>query len=253
MATVNLGISGIGTATRVTPRDILSTDVGCSFKPGYATISGADCRDAGNADVHVLRAGYMISKDTVRTKGGVADQGDDQFKGTCLGFTTANYTSGGTSLTVSAATATELNRRYGSSGENEFYVVGDTDLGSGDEETAVAFIAATHSAVNTTTGVITVTTLGADFSTGSMIIASEAVLNAANDQLTETYLIYDRYGIRVTNDSDASMDVELAYRLIAGQVNTAMIVDYPTNPGLRRWLKDELRDSKIGLSFSDDG
>jgi hypothetical protein len=248
MALANVGLPGVDAARTVTPRDILWTDVGAAFAPGFAVIEGASCRDAGNGtDIHVLRAGYLLSRDP---------NDSDKYKGTIVGTTTANSASDGTSITVSAADATEINRRYGSSGSGEFYIVSH-DSDSPSESTSVNYAQAVeHSAINTTTGVITCTALSGDntFGAGSLLIANEAVRNIVDENtiyLNDTFILYDRYGTRVTNESDTSVDVGFAKVLVAGQVNTSYIVKYPTNVVLRNWLKGELRNGKA-LWFSDE-
>jgi len=171
---------------------------------------------------------------------------------TVLGVTAAAYASG-TTLTVSAACATEINRRYGSSGTSEFAIFGLSDMVFSDETVLATGEWVSHSAVNTTTGAITITALQSTYPyVGSWIVAAEAVRNIANAQLNNTFIINEH--IKVTDDDGTTaIDVGLSKAIVAGVVDVSKIINYPVgNERFGQWIKEELRDGKIGLSFSDD-
>jgi hypothetical protein len=128
--------------------------VGFVFTGGpYATkarggvIDGSESRDAGNTpDTHILRAGTIMAQNA--TTGHYAPW--------AIGVSTASIAGAGTTLTVSAATATELVRRIGTSGT--FVLTGVNRANS--TVTTVRQVTVTYSNVNTTTGAITVTAIG---------------------------------------------------------------------------------------------
>ena len=246
----NNGMPGFSAERVATPRDILMTIQGRQLGVTLGVISGSDARDSGNTgNLDVLRAGKVVSKDTVL-------KNDGKWKPTIVGVLTANADASAVSITVSAAQAVEINRRYGGAGTEEIYICDDVNIGSDEDMVVNAFEALTHSAINTSTGVITVSALVADYKAGAFIIASEAVKNTfdlgGNLELTPTTLIYSRYGIKVTDTDGTSIDVPFEKILVSGHINTAMIIDYPSNLGLARWLKRQLRNHTLGYVFSDD-
>jgi hypothetical protein len=118
-----------------------------SYLPGGRWIDGTKTRDTGNYPYETsLRAGLVMGK--VTATGYYANS----FMGVTLGTTTANGTAltTGTSLTVSVGAAIELVRRQGASGTFKL-------LGPATAAGTVRFATVTYSAVNTSTGVITVT------------------------------------------------------------------------------------------------
>lgn len=237
------GLPGIKTTSTATPRDIFLTHTGVEYLSKSLIIDGSESRDSGNTgNLDVLRAGLVVSK--IESSGLYAT--------TIIGTVGTAYT-GGTTLNMSAAAATELSRRYGATGTNEFAIVGQTDSGGSDEDAIALMQFVSHSAINTSTGDVTITDLVNDYGTESLIIAGAAVGMVANAQLTNTFILSDQYGIKVTaEDNTTSVDVALAQPLIAGQLNTAKIIDYPdTNGQLANWFKGELNDGK-DLKFSDD-
>lgn len=141
---------GIGTSRTSTPRTVLLThgaiEAGDTL-PGGGVISGAASRDPLNAHPHVLQAGLLMGKITASGK----------YAPSVIGVLSAAYDASAdtTSITVSAATATELVRRQGSSGT--FKLTGPPTAAG-----VVQTVTVTYSAVNTTTGVITLTALDVD-------------------------------------------------------------------------------------------
>ena len=187
MAHLNPNASpSVGTTRTATPRKLLSTEESAQYLPGGKIINGALSRDPDNSgDVDVLRAGLVM--------GMISATG--LYAPSILGVLASAYdkdttsTGGSLELTVSVACATEIVRRIGTSGT--FHLTGPpTAAGTVAVSTDV-----TYSAVDLTTGVITIALLGADFVAGSYIQpidGSEAPLA----------LIPDTAGIKVT-DEDA--------------------------------------------------
>jgi hypothetical protein len=108
------------------------------------TIDGTKSRDPGNTgDIDVLRAGMLMG---MITSGG-------KWAPSILGVTTNAEAATSTTIETSAATALELSRRVGTTGT--FKLTGPPAAAG-----TVRTLTATYSAVNTSTGAITVTALG---------------------------------------------------------------------------------------------
>lgn len=115
---------------------------------GGRIIDGSESRDplnTGNLDI--LRAGLMMGKRSA----------NDLFAPSVIGVLAAAYdaTADTTEMTVSAATAVEMVRRIGTTGT--FNLTGPPAAAG-----TVQTVTVTYSAINTTTGVITITALSAD-------------------------------------------------------------------------------------------
>lgn len=135
-----IGLPGQRAPQTATPRMVFySADR--VYLPGGKYIDGSKSRDTNNGptDVDRLQAGLLMGK--VTSSGFYANWSIDQL--------TVNYTSG-TSMTIGTSGATELVRRIGSSGT--FVLTGPPVTGYTVRQTTI-----TYSAVNTSTGVITVT------------------------------------------------------------------------------------------------
>ena len=244
-------LPGIGSTTTATPRSLFLTYDGVEYLRKNLIIDGTLSRDPDNTgDVDVLRAGIALTHNPT----------DNKYASTILGTVDSAYT-GEVSLTLTTQCATEVVRRIGSTGTEGFLIVGpDTSIDDAQYETAnVLAELVTYSAVNVSTGVVTVTALSNNYAVGSWIIGTQALRNSSNvindgtePLLYATLLLGEEYGIKVTDDNDASQDAAFAKPVIAGQVDTNRIVNYPTDRGMQLWLKRELRNDAIGLSFSDD-
>jgi hypothetical protein len=223
------GLPGIGTARTATPREIISGNVHfAQYLPGLRTIDGSRSRDPLNGtDVDVLRAGIVFGK---VTSGG-------KYAPSILGVLTVAAAASATSLTVSAATATEIVRRIGTSGT--FKLTGPPAAAG-----TVATQTVTFSAVNTSTGVITCSATSAAVIIGSFIQPTDG-------SETPICLLGNRWGIKVTDMGGASTDVLEDQFLIAGHVKTANVVNYPTDTSLIAWLKAAIRVNCPATTFDD--
>lgn len=227
------GVAGLGTARSSDHRKVLLTEQGAVIYPQGLVIDGDNARDPDNTgDVDVLRAGMLVGK--ISASGLIG--------ATVIGKSAGAYTSGGVSLTLTTQAATEVLRRFGSSGTGEIKIVGaPTNAGT------VAEVDITHSAVDVATGVVTVTDLGANFVSGSLILA--------NDGCEEILgIINDGFGIKVTDADDANIDVPLPDLVVGGVVKAEQIVNWPasTHTTLITWLKAAIREHGIGHIFSSD-
>lgn len=141
-------LPGVASDRDAAYRQILTTVDGRQLLPGGVIVDGAESRDPLNTgDLHTLRAGLLLGK---ITSGG-------KYAPSIMGVLTAAYDASAdtVSMTVSAATAVELVRRVGTSGT--FKLTGPP-AASGVVQT----VTVTFSAVNTSSGVITVTALTVD-------------------------------------------------------------------------------------------
>jgi hypothetical protein len=134
-------------------------------------------------------------------------------------------------LTVSAATATEIVRRIGSAGTLKL-------VGPPTAAGVVATASVVYTAVNTTTGVITVPDLNADFISGSFI-------KPADGSETILTLVGDGFGEKVTDREDNNADVPVGNVLVGGVLESSQIVNWPSDTSLRSHIEDSLQDSGL--------
>ncbi len=210
------GLPGIGTARTASHRSIF-LQRSENFLAQGRWIDGTKSRDPGNVgDPQVLRAGLIMGK---ITSGGL-------YAPTILGVTSGAYTSGGTTLTVSAAQAVEIARRIGSSGTATLKAVGPPTAAG-----TVAATAVTFSAVNQTTGALTVTSLGVDKVAGTFI-------TAADGSETPLSFIPDwDYGVRVTDiDGTSLATVDFPKLPVSGIIDSSQFINWPSDTSLRAWI-----------------
>jgi len=199
------------------------------YLPGGKLIS-SNSRDSGNTGyLNVLRPGLLMGK---ATSGG-------KYLPSILGINQSAYTSGGTSITVTAAQAVEIARRIGTSG-NLTYVGPPSAAGTVAVISSVAF-----SAINTTTGVITVTSLGANLIAGGWVCSTDGT------HIPMT-LIPPGSGVNVFDSLGNAQDTPFERLPIGGTIEVGQIPYYPTDTSMIQWLKDQLSKTSAGkFVFSD--
>lgn len=145
MPTQFYSLPGIYTGPSLLPRNIIYNQAitQTMTNPTRGIIDGTNSRDSGSNPVSLLRAGLLMGKVTTTSK----------YANAILGLIALPVAGNQTSLTVNPAVATELVRRIGTTGT--FTITGPTVTGG-----TVRSQTATYSAVNTTTGVVTITALG---------------------------------------------------------------------------------------------
>lgn len=218
------GLPGVRSALTANHKIVFKQDGQAMLALGQK-ISGANSRDPTNTvDVTVLQPGLLMGK---RTSGGF-------YAPSIIGVTTAAYTSGGTTLNVSAAAATEIVRRVGSSGTATLRAIGPPTAAG-----TVAVTSVTYSAVNTSTGDITVSSLGVDKIAGTFITAADG------SQLPLTF-IPDGYGICVVDLSGTSIDTEFPAFPISGVITSAQLVNWPSDTSLQSWIVSNLNGAAAG-------
>jgi len=136
------GLPGPQTARSQEYANPLISAQNAKYWPGGVVIDASESRDP-------LNTGYLTTLRPGLIMGMIAATG--LWAPSIIGLVTADYTSGATSLSVSAATAVEIVRRVGSSGTLDL-THAPTATG-----TVVDRATLTYSAVNTSTGVLTIT------------------------------------------------------------------------------------------------
>lgn len=221
-----VGIPGLRAEKSTSPRTVFRSGTTATFIAGGKIIDGAISRDPGNTgNLDTLRAGLIMGK---VTSGG-------KYAPSIMGLTNAAYTSG-TSLTVTAAAAVELARRVGATGT---FTIAGPSVADG----VVLTETVTYSLISGTT--VTITALTNDYISGSFIMPNDG----SEDPLT---FIPDGTGIKVT-DVDASnvSSVPFPEVPIAAEILTGNVVNYPSDAGLKAWLKGMLRQTGNWI-FSDE-
>lgn len=143
MSTTRLIAGRPGLQTKLTAGfRLISPNGTLSLKEGAGVFNGAESRDPNNTgSTYVLRAGTILAKNS------------GKYAPWAIGSTAGALTNSGTSITLAAAEAVELVRRVGASGT--FILTGPPTSGGTTRQLTV-----TYSAVNTSTGVVTITALG---------------------------------------------------------------------------------------------
>lgn len=219
------GLPGLKTARTATPRRILRGGE-WQFLPGSAAIiDGAESRDSGNTgDLDVLRPGLLMGLITSSGK----------YAPSLVGVNQSAYTSGGTSITVTAAQAVEIVRRVGSSGSLLW-------IGPPSAAGVVAVLGPiSYSAIDTGTGVITTTSLGANLIAGGFAAVNDGTY------LPRTMIPdwMNGYGIQVTDSEGTDLDVEFPQLPTgcSGAIDASQLLPtWPSDSSLQNWIRDTLR------------
>lgn len=213
-----VGSPGVGSTYQTAYRRAFFAPMENSFLAGGKTIDGTYARDPGNSLITVLRPGLLLGK---RTTGGF-------YAPSIIGVSTGAIIATATSITVSAAEATEIVRRIGATGTLRF-------VGPPSAAGTVATFTETYSAVNTTTGVITISAADAALIAGSFVCADDG-----------TYLpksfVPDGYGIQVADSiSGSNVYAQEEKIAIAGLVDFAQLLPAATDTSLIAWVKEKLK------------
>lgn len=226
------GKPGVQTTYTATPRELFyGNRQDARFIPGPVTIDGTASGNAANSPyVWNLWAGQAVGKVTAT----------GNYATSILGSTTAAVISGATTVTTSAAVATELVRRGGASGT--FTLTGPPTAAG-----TVAATVITYSAVNTTTGVITCT------ATAVAKVTACWIQPVDGSETIVTFLTAP-YGLKVIDSMFTTRVDAFAKDLWAGGgiVNIGSIVNYPADASLKTYLKAAIRLNVPNAGFSDD-
>jgi len=224
-----IGPPGIAAARRVTFIQVFwGGNDGWLNLPGGVYVNGNIARDPGNtAAIDVLRPGFLIGKATSGSYSG-------QYGASIIGVMTQAQSSSDTSVTVSAAQATEIVRRIGATGTLRF-------VGPPTANGTVATFTATYSAVNTTTGVVTTSALSAALVSGSFVCANDGTY------LPLTFIAEPQSGFKVTSVNDVNVAAQMWRFPIAGIVySTLLLPVWPTDTSLQAWITGSLSNTAGG-------
>jgi len=202
-----------------------------TYLPVGIFIDGSLSRDPLHTSyLDVLRAGTILGKLST----------GDLYAPAIIGVLSSAYDASGTTtvMDLSVADATELVRRIGTSGT--FHISGPPSAAG----TMSEYQDVTYSAVNTTTGVVTITAIAADNIAGSFIQPDDGseVMRG---------LINREDGIKVTDDDDDDIDPQCEL-LVGGQLDSSQIIRWPSNAVLVQWIKDKLNATAAGSYLFDD-
>lgn len=222
------GMPRIGTIRTATPRSVFRGGIQGYLSGGKIIDSGA--RDSGNSGlVSTLRAGLLMGKITSTGK----------YSAAIMGLTDAAALAGAVAITLTVAAATELLRRVGSTGT--FNLVGPP-AASG----VVAEETVTYSAIDTGTGIVTVTAIGNAYITGSFVMPTDGSQDLS-------CFIPDGTGVNMLDtDGATAIDQPFPDLPVQGELWTAYIVNYPSDASLKNWLKDQLKNNGGRWTFDDD-
>lgn len=226
MITPILGRPGIGAALTAAYGRVFRADEFSGYFPHGGVFDGTSRYYGGTTNLFQHPPGLMVGQ-VASTK---------KWKTTVIGTVQTAYTSGGTTLSLTAAQAVELARRVGSSGT--FTLKGAaTAAGTLTSDTV------TFSAVNQTTGDVTITDIGANRIAGSIVVSTDG-------SGTPRSFIPDGFGIEVPPDST---DADFPRIPMMGTIDTAKILDYPTDTTLQQWIKDSMcANGRCLFIFSDE-
>jgi hypothetical protein len=193
------------------------------FLPGGLVIDGVLSRDPGNAgDPAVLRAGLLMG--TVTASGKAAP--------CVVGTLQQAEVATATSVTLTAAQAVELVRRIGATGTLRL-------VGPPTAAGAVDTFTETYSAVNTATGVVTVTTLNADLIAGSFVCADDG-------SHVPLSVIDEGSGVKVTDADGNSLAVSWPRVPVKGVITPSQLVPWPSDTSLQAWVMNNLSTASAG-------
>ena len=213
-------LPGPGTAVTSDTRVVVLADA--EYLVRGVIVDGSLSRDPLNTgDVDYLRAGMVLGRITATSL----------YAPSILGVSTVAYSNTGstnTNLYVSAYTATEIVRRIGTSGT--FKLTGPPSAAG-----TVAVSTVTYSAVNTTSGLITVTAIGANKIAGAWVQPTDG-------SETMKCLIGNGSPLRVTDADDSDIDVELSNPVIGGQIDSSQIINYPSDTSMITYIEDALQE-----------
>ena len=225
------GTPGIRTAVSATPKKILRTMTGARYLPGGKVIDGSKSRDVTNTgDTDTLQSGTVMGKISASGK----------YRPSIIGNIGTAYGASATNISAGASVATELSRLNGATGT--FKLVGGTAAAATPITTTF-----THSAINVTSGLITVAALGTAQIVGSFVMPTDG-------SETPKGIMEEEYGLKVTDSSGNSQDTSMPLLLIGGFIDASEIVNYPSDTGLQTWLKTLLNAPEAGagaINFDD--
>lgn len=209
---------GYQTAKTFTPRLIRRNSMPV-YLDGGVPINAAYSGDASNtSNVDVLRPGTVMCK---QSSGG-------KYRNWIWGKSTAAYADNDTTITVGAATATEIARIKAAAGGGNLTAL---FVGPPTAAGTVAATAITITAVGATT--ITVGDLNLNKVTDSLI--------CCDDQIDGSFCLMDNDDhIKLTDDQNTRVDQLFERPLIGGTIDVSQIVHWPADTATQAYLLAKL-------------
>jgi hypothetical protein len=215
------------------PRKIRRGNEPPKYLDGGVTIKGSVSRDPTNTGyVNVLQPGKIMVKEA---SGGL-------YRPFIIGKTTAAYADNDTTLTVSAATATEIGRLLAVTGAA-------LDLAFIGPPTAAGTVAATNISITAVASATTVTIADLNL---NKVTDSLIALRAASYTPGSFCLIDDDDYTRVTDEDGNNINVWLPRPLIGGTIKTSQLLDWPADTSTVTYLKGLLNSGVGGYGFTFD-
>jgi len=224
------GMPGFRSTKTAVNRIIFRDGVMTGDLSGGKVIDGVKSGDPGNTgDVNVIRPGMLMGKITsaVGTPNSVVGCYAPSVIG--VGTDSVGSSTTTTTITVSPAQAVELVRRNGASTGTLVVVSPPAAAGT------VAVLTPTFTAVNQSTGAITVSSLAANIIAGALIGLNDGSIYPVT-------VIPDGYGV-LTTDSDGTTRIPVPFNVFptAGTIITANLLPvWPTDTSLQQWIYDKL-------------
>lgn len=229
------GVSGISAARSASFNRPFIRDVG--YVPGGVIVQGSKWIDPGNTgSTRNIRAGHvgMLTSNKVVPA--------------FFGSMTADYADNATSMTVGVATAQRLYQALGDAAT--IYVLAGTSAPS--TLATVLATAVAYTAVNTTTGVLTVPDLNVSLeSDGSFIVGFQPMLLGGTGGISspnQALCVLDRAeGVSVIDADANDIDVDVAEAAIEGLLDIDALPLWPTNAFVGEVLAANLRAANPNL------
>ncbi len=224
-----VGLPGLREAKTASYR-VVFLSVEKAHLPGGRYLDGTKARDTSNTgDTDRLQAGTIIGKLTAAP---------NDYANSIIGLSTVALTTVATTLQTTAAVAQEIVRRIGTSGT--FKLIGPPSAAG-----TVATTTVTFSAVNTSTGAITITATGVAYVANSIIAptdGSEAPITFISDVDGDPVIVTD-------SDGTSLPRVELPKFPIGGVVISNNLIFYSSlDSSLKTWLKQQI-STALGPKF----
>ena len=211
------GLPGYSTGQSWSPRLVRRGNQGAVYLDGGGVIDGTNSGDASNTGYpHVLQPGKIMVK---AASGGL-------YRNFIIGKTTAAYVDNDTTLTVSAATATEVARLIAAAGASLSLAL----IGPPSAAGTVAATAITVTAASGTT--LTISDLNLAKVTDSLI-----ALPAAGYTAGSFCIIDDNDFINLTDETNARANQPFPRMLIGGTLDTSQLLDWPADSSTVTYLK----------------
>lgn len=227
------GGPGFRTERNATYRRIRKTSAGADYLPGGVILDGTYSGDAGNTgNVDVIRPGKLMVR---AASGGL-------YRNFIIGKSTAAYVDNDTTITVSAATATEVARLIAAAGAS-------LSLAFIGPPSAAGTVAATDITVTAASGTtLTISDLNLAKVTDSLI-----ALRVASYTAGTFGFIDDGAGVKCSDQNGVRLNQHYPTMLVGGQIDESQIIDWPADTSTVTYLKGLLNVAGSGYRFRFDG